>query len=414
LVFFSEEDIKMPWKEVSKVDSRRLFISAVESGMWDFSQVCRQFDISRKTGYKWLHRFWLESDEGLYDRSRRPHRVYYATDPQVRDFLLAERDLHPAWGARKLCKRLEKRGATPPPERTANRILKRNGKIMPPKAFIEEEPKRFERAHPNDLWQVDHKSAIHGRWARRTVPFVVLDDCTRYLLGLKALSDKGLYSTWEAIWHIFGEFGLPNSILADNDQIFHGSNGPSHFEARLLRLGIDILHGRPYHPQTQGKAERLNGTLERELLRNGSFESAEELQAGFDRFRNEYNYERPHESLSMEVPGAFYRPSARPRPKKLPEMEYPVGAILRKVHKDGWLSYKGYCIEVGVALHGQHVEIREVDYGVEVYYGQYRIRGKQLDEHTMTRDYKVGGTRPRRGTSLRATPFAPFPEEKKV
>lgn len=404
----------MPWKEFSKVDSRRLFISAVESDMWSFSQLCRRFGISRKTGYKWLHRFRLEGDKGLYDRSRKPHRVRYATDPEIKDLLLAERDSHPVWGARKLCKRLENRGITPPPERTANRILKREGRIQLPTPSLKEEPKRFERAHPNDLWQIDHKSAIHGRWARRTVPFVVIDDCTRYLLGLRALSDKGLVSTWEAIWRIFGEFGLPDSVLSDNDQIFHGNNGPSHFEARLLRLGIDILHGRPYHPQTQGKAERLNGTLERELLRNGSFEFAEELQAGFDHFRHEYNYERPHESLSMEVPGALYLPSTRPRPHKLPEMEYPAGAILRKVHKDGWLSYKGYCVEVGVGLHGQRVEIREVDYGVDVYYGRYRIRGKRLDEQTMTRDYKVGGTRRRRGTSLRATPCASFPEEKNV
>jgi transposase InsO family protein len=408
----------MPWKEVSKVESRRLFVSAVKSGKRSFSEVCRRFGVSRKTGYKWLNRFRDEGDGGLLDRSRRPRVVRYATDPKVKELLLTERDARPAWGARKLCKVLERRGIVPPPERTANRILKREGKVKPRKAPVAEAPRRFERVHPNDLWQIDHKRAIHGKWARRTVPLVVLDDCTRYLLGLEALPDKGLVSTWGAVWRIFGEFGLPRSVLTDNDQIFHGNNGPSHFEARLMRLGIDILHGRPYHPQTQGKAERLNGTLQRELLQDGCFESAAELEAGFKLFRHDYNHERPHESLSMEVPGALYRPSPKRCPDHLPQMEYAEGAVLRKVQKDGWITYKGHIIEVGVGLHGQRVEVREVDYGAEVYYGRYRIRGKRFDEQTKTRDDKVGGSRRkagrRVGTTLRATPFAPFPPKEKL
>jgi transposase InsO family protein len=323
--------------------------------------------------------------------------------------LVAERGAHPAWGARKLCKRLEIKGITPPPERTANRILKREGLIESRKAKTDE-PVRFERPHPNDLWQADHKRTLYGARRCRAIPFVVLDDCTRYCLGIRALENPRLGPTWDALWELFGEFGLPRSILTDNAPIFSAFSGPSRFEVWLMRLGITVLHGRPYHPQTQGKVERLNGTIERELLRNGWFRSADQMQAGFDRFRDTYNYERPHEALSMEVPGARYRPSPRTRPDHIPEMEYPSGALVRKVQKDGWISYEGKIIEVGIGLHGEYVEVREADHGVEVYYGRYRILGKRFDEQTMTRDQKVGGSRRRRATPLRATPSAPLPE----
>jgi hypothetical protein len=287
--------------------------------------------------------------------------------------------------------------------------------IEPPKPK-ETEVQFFQRPNPNDLWQMDHKKVIHGKWARRTYPFAVLDDCTRYLVGLKALPDTGFVSMWKVVWHLFGEFGLPRAVLTDNARIFSAFTGPSRFEVWLMRLGIDVLHGRPYHPQTQGKVERFNGTLERELLRNGCFSSAEQLQAEFDQFRHDYNHERPHESLLMEVPGALYRPSQRPRPRELPKMEYPRGAELRWVHKDGWITYRNNIVEVGVGLHDERVEVRETDYGVEVYYGRYRIRGKRFDEQTKTRDDKVGGLRRkasrRHGTPLRATPSAPFHDKK--
>jgi transposase InsO family protein len=390
-----------------------MFVSALESGKWNFKQACLRFDISRKTGYKWIKRFRLEGDMGLCDRSRRPHTVRYATDPKVKDLLLSERDTHPVWGARKLCKLLERRGIMPPPERTANRILEREGLTLK-RGECAQEPERFQRSRPNDLWQADHKRAVLGKWGTRAFPLVVLDDCTRYCLGIKSLPNVRFGPTWDALWHMFGEFGLPRSILTDNARIFRAFSGPSRFEVYLMRLGIKVLHGRPYHPQTQGKVERLNGTLELELLKDGCFSSPGELQAGFDRFRHTYNFERPHEALSMEVPGSLYCPSERERPDELPQMPHRSGVELRKVQKDGWITYKGQIIETGIGLCGERVEVRETDYGVEVYYGPYRVKGKRLNEHTKTRDDKVGGTRRRRATPLRATPKAPSPAQEKL
>jgi len=367
----------MPWEERDKVELRRLLVEAVVSGRLSMSAACKEFGVSRPTGYKWRKRYEEEGLKGLEDRSRCPHGVSSSVDPVVAAAVLADREAHPTWGARKIRKRLSWGDGEVPSERTVHRIIKRAG-LVEPQGSKPEEPKRFARSRPNELWQMDHKSAIHGCWSRRAVPFVVLDDCTRYLIGLKALPDKGLASTWGSLWEMLGEFGLPEAILSDNDSIFHGLQGPSQLEVRLMRLGIKILHGRPYHPQTQGKVERLNATLEIDLLRNGSFGSAEELQAGFDGFRYDYNFERPNEAIGMDVPGRIYRPSDRQRPSVLPEMEYATGLVLRKVHKDGWISWGGYRISVGVGLNKELVEVRDSDTEIEIYYGPYRLKGAQI------------------------------------
>ncbi|MCD6405949.1 MAG: IS481 family transposase [Planctomycetes bacterium] len=395
----------MPWREISKVESRMLFVKAVESRRWSFSRVCRRFGITRVTGYKWMRRYWSEGEQGLYDRSRRPHAVTCSTDGAVVDALLEEREAHPYWGARKLCKLLERRGIASVPERTANRILKRAG-LVEPRIRREAAVGRFERPRPNDLWQIDHKAAIHGKWARRCVPFVVLDDHSRYLVGLDALPDKGLVSTWRAMWEVLGRHGLPKAVLSDNDSVFHGGNGPSQFEVRLMRLEIAVLHGRPYHPETQGKVERFNGTLERELLRDGCFETVEEVQKGFDGFRWEYNFYRPHESLSMEVPGSIYRPSRRERPQELPQMEYPSGAVLRKVDKDGWVRWKGAKINVGRGLFKEWVEVREGAECVEVYYGPNRISGARPEGANGSGKEATGGGNPASAYGLSRVPPA--------
>jgi len=374
----------MPWHEVSTVESRGLFVHGCRSGRWSISEGCRRFGISRRTGHKWLSRFQSDGESGLEDRSRRPRTVRYATPPSVEAALVALRQQYPDWGVRKLCRLLKTQGVDPPPERTANRILKRHG-LVTPREGSAEALQRFQRSRPNALWQMDHKQAVHGRWARRSVPLVVMDDASRYLLGLRSLPDKGVVATWAALWGVFGEFGLPEAMLSDNDSLFHGRCGPSQIEARLMRLGIDPLHGRPYHPQTQGKVERLNGTLQREVLRHGQFSSAAELQSRYDAFRRRYNFDRPHEALDLEVPASCYEPSVRPRPRQLPPMEYLSGAVLRRVQKNGWMSWRGYIVPVGEGLYGERVEVREDDQGIEIYYGRYRIMGWRPEENSKRR-----------------------------
>jgi transposase InsO family protein len=369
----------MPWQEVEKVELRRLLVMARESGGKRMKELCKEFGISRSCGYKWLRRYEEEGAGGLADRSRCPRRRPGATPPELEARVVEERRRHPAWGARKLMKRLEWAGVAAPSERTVNRIFSRQGLLLA-RERGPEAPGRFERSRPNELWQMDHKGAYHGRWGVRAVPLVVEDDATRYLVGLRSLPDKGLVSTWGALWELLGEFGLPEAILTDNDAVFSGGVGPSHLESYLMRLRIQVLHGRPRHPQTQGKVERLNGTLARELVVSRNFGVGTELQPEFDRFRQEYNFERPHEALGLAVPGSRYVPSSRRRPERLPEMEYGSGAMLRKVNSWGRISIRKRQYAAGRGLCGERVEIREVAKGWEIYYGPYRVRAVGEEE----------------------------------
>jgi transposase InsO family protein len=364
----------MPWNGGGVVEARKLFVTRVLRGGISVKDACVEFNITRACGHKWLRRFIEDGLSGFDDRSRRPLRVRSETASSLVTLILSERNVHPAWGARKIGKRLEVLGFHPPAERTINRILSRHDLIRR-RVKAKLPPQHFERSTPNELWQMDHKASIWGRWRSRSVPFLVVDDCSRFLLTLVSLPSKGLSPTWDCLWEVFGEFGLPEQILSDNDIVFAGRIGPSQLESRLLRLGIEVLHGRPRHPQTQGKVERLNGTLSAELLRDGDFESARDLQAGFDHFRSEYNYIRPHEALDLAVPGSRYIPSPRRRPERLPMMEYCSGALVRKVDSKGRIRWGGEGVDVGRGLAGEWVEVRSGENLFEVYYGAFRILG---------------------------------------
>jgi len=361
----------MPWKVSSVNEQRLLLVERILSGD-SVAEVCRALGVSRVCAYKWLARYGREGAAGLRDRSRRPHRSPHATPQSLVATLIAERAQYPYWGARKIRRRVRDVSVGVPSERTVGRILKRHGLISP--SPVPTEPvQRFSRSEPNQLWQIDYKGPVRGVWGAHSVPLVVLDDASRYLLGLWSLSNKTLALTWPRLWDLFGAFGLPDALLSDNDATFGGRAGPSQMEVRLMRLGIDVLHGRAYHPQTQGKVERLNGTLERELIRHYEFGEAEQLQSDLDLFRRRYNFERPHEALGLEVPARVYRPSRRPRPGSLPELEYARGSVLRRVDVNGRINWKGEEIYLSDGLIKERVEVRESAEATEVFYGAYLV-----------------------------------------
>ena len=361
----------MPWKVSSVNEQRLLLVERILSGD-PVAEVCRAIGVSRVCAYKWLSRYDREGASGLRDRSRRPHRSPNATSQSVVATLIAERAQYPYWGARKIRRRVRDVSVGVPSERTVGRILKRHGLISPPPVPADS-GQRFSRSEPNQLWQIDYKGPVRGVWGAHSVPLVVLDDASRYLLGLWSLSNKTLALTWPRLWDLFGAFGLPDALLSDNDSTFGGRSGPSQMEVRLMRLGIDVLHGRAYHPQTQGKVERLNGTLERELIRHYEFGEAEQLQTDLDLFRRRYNFERPHEALGLEVPARVYRPSRRARPGSLPELEYSRGSVLRRVDVNGRINWKGEEIYLSDGLIKERVEVRESAEATEVFYGSYLV-----------------------------------------
>lgn len=353
----------MAFAQVTKMDQRRaLAVQAIVCG-WSVSQCAREFGVSRKTAHLWIERAKAEGVAGLAERSRRPHASPAQLDEALVRMLLDEKARYPAWGAKKLLARLWPPGQAPFSLRTANRVLSRHGlACRPPEA--PPATCRFERASANELWQMDFKGLKFPR-----VPYEalsILDDASRFCVGLIAVADQSFLSVWDALWNLFGEYGLPEAILCDNGPAFGSSRLPSHLAVNLMKLRVRLAHGRPYHPQTQGKVERFHGTMARELGPALRPPTREEAQAAYRAFRDTYNWERPHEALAMAVPGSAYRSSSRLRPLILPSHDIEPHALKRKVDDWGNLGFKSQRYKVGRGLAGEYVVLQEDERGFNV------------------------------------------------
>lgn len=365
----------MPWRASSVSELRRLFVQQVAELGRPLAAVCREHGISRKTGYKWLVRYRLAPEASLADQSRRPRASPRRTvDALERQVLDVRQEF--GWGARKIRAYLMARNVALPSIATVNAILRRHGQIAAPPEPQDADWQRFVRSQPNELWQCDHKGPIEvGR--QKVYPLSVLDDHSRFLLAFDPCLDLTMKTAFGVLWNAFGEFGLPEAILCDNafGTNFTVPKTPSWFDARLIRLGVRPLHGKPYHPQTQGKIERFHGTLERELWPRVRRDELTHFAEDSRRWRTEvYNLARPHESLQDRPPAAVYRPSLRPRPDKVPDVEYPADAVLRKVTPRGEVYWNGYRIMAGYGLVGEHVRIEEREREVALHYAWKEIR----------------------------------------
>lgn len=372
----------MPWQEVATVTLREQFVEAALEEDVTMAALCRQFQISRKTGYKWLGRYQAVGASGLQDRSRRPHRSPQQTPAEVEQQVLLERDRHPAWGARKLATVLERRGMAIPALSTITAILERHGRLDPLEASKHRPYQRFEATRPNELWQLDFKGwRALPAGAGRCHPLSVLDDHSRWLVGLVACGNQQEVTVRSVLIRLFQETGMPERVLTDNGQPW-GTGQPNSLtslEVWLLRLGITVSHGRAWHPQTQGKVERLHRTLAAEV---GDWWSEPDLaccQARFDAWRTVYNLQRPHDALGLAVPESRYAPSVRCYPERLPTIDYGPGATVRTVQANGWLHYQGQRSRLSRALRGQRVALRPTitDGVLAIVYCQHQVA--QLD-----------------------------------
>jgi transposase InsO family protein len=365
----------MPWKECTWMSERAEFVAMASQEEANMSALCRQFGISRKTGYELLGRFLESGQEGLKKLSRRPLTSPGRTAPELEAKVCAMRTEHP-WGGRKIYHRLRAEGiAKPPAPSTITGILNRNGLLRPDRR-LRRDWQRFEHERPNDLWQMDFKGHF-GTAEVRCHPLTVLDDHSRFNICLAACADERGETVRHHLSHAFEHYGLPERMLMDNgapwgSELAHPHTG---LTAWLIRLGVTVSHGRPYHPQTQGKDERFHATLNLEVIaRRPSWTGLVEVQQAFDLWRDVYNLERPHEALAYEAPASRYQPSSRPFPAKLPPIEYDRGDLVRRVDVKGRVYYRGQSYLVSRAFTGEPVALRAVGDGVwDVYYCHQRV-----------------------------------------
>ena len=346
----------MPWKEVTTMSERRAFIREAVAEDANVSALCRTYGISRKTGYKWLARYRQEGESGLSEHSRRPQHSPTRTAAEVEALIVQARQMHPAWGARKLRRWLADQGHEAlPAVSTISAILRRQGLID----LLEAN----KHAAPNQLWQMDFKGHFQLGNGDCCHPLTVLDDHSRYLVGLQACRNEQRETVQGQLTTLFRHYGLPERMLMDNGAPWGDAlDSPfTRLTVWLLHLDIAVSHGRPYHPQTQGKDERLHRSLKAELLSRVELPDWPRCQAHFDRWRTCYNHERPHEALDLAVPASRYQSSDRPFPETLPALIYPPTDHVRKVDAAGKISFHNRPLRVGKAFAGFLVGLRPDD-----------------------------------------------------
>ena len=375
----------MPWQEENRMSLRREFVLLARQRSLPFSELCHRFNISRKTGYKWLQR--AESDgEAFSDRSRRPHATPNRTSARIEAAVLSIRQQHPAWGGRKIERVLRNQGLNNvPAPSTITHILHRHGLIRPRESGSGGRYQRFEHEQPNQLWQMDFKGYFQTL-SGRCDPLTVLDDHSRYNIVLKALWGTNTQSVKTTLTQAFQHYGLPQRMNMDNGQPWGSprsrDHGLSKLSAWLIRLGIRISFSRPAHPQTNGKDERFHRSLKAEVLQGRSFHDRPHAQRVFDDWREIYNHIRPHEGIGMQVPADRYRPSPRPYPEYLPEIEYGPDDLIRKVQHSGRVSLKHRWILASRGLHGERVAFRpkpNEDGVYDLFYCQHFIKTVNLN-----------------------------------
>jgi transposase InsO family protein len=350
----------MPWRELTVIDQREEFAKLALAPGVNLSELCRRFGISRSNGHKWLRRYLKQGREGLADRSRRPHRSPTRTVAAVEARVLGIRDeSNNAWGGRKIAHVMAREGASAvPAASTITEILRRHGKL---EQNASEHPgpwQRFERAQPNELWQMDFKGDF-ALSRGRCHPLTVLDDHSRYALCAQACDNQQDAGTRQHLAAVFRRYGLPDTMLMDNGSPWGDSGGGrfTAFSVWLMRLGVRVTHGRPYHPQTQGKDERLHRTMKAEIALE-RLADLEQCQRAFDNWRHLYNHRRPHQAIGMATPSERYRPSDRAFPESLPPIQYGAGDIVRKVDKAGDISFHNRRIRLGKPFRGEWIALR--------------------------------------------------------
>jgi transposase InsO family protein len=358
----------MPWKETCAVEERLLLIAEWLKGDLSMTALCERHGVSRKTGYKWIERYRADPTQGLVERSRAPLRVPWSLDEALAERIVALRRRRPHWGPRKLLAVL-KRDVPQfawPAASTIGDLLRREGlsqaRRMRRPAVAVEQPFRTVSG-PNDVWCTDFKGWFRTQDGRRCDPLTISDAHSRFLLECRIVAPTGKGVRPRFI-RAFQEFGLPLSIRSDNGTPFasNGAGGLTKLAVEWLKLGIKLERIDPGNPQQNGRHERMHRTLKAETSKPPAG-TPREQQRRFDRFRDDYNHQRPHEALGQEPPAEHYRPSHRPYPERVPEPWYDADHTVRRVRHTGEIKWRGDYVFICESLAGEPVGIAETQTG---------------------------------------------------
>jgi transposase InsO family protein len=379
----------MPWKESSVMEERLRFVARLLDGE-AMTDVCREFGVSRKTGYKIFDRYKEHGLEALTDRSRRPVRYANQLPPQIEQLIVACKREKPHWGARKVRELLVRRldqDFRVPARSTIHAVLHRHGLVKPPgrpRHRATGTPLSAAQI-PNALWCADFKGEFKLGDGRYCYPLTVTDYASRYLLMCEALESTRENLAITAFEQLFQERGLPEAIRSDNGVPFASPNALfnlSKLSVWWLRLGVAIERIKPGNPQQNGRHERMHLTLKKETTHPPGMNSLQQ-QARFDDFVMEFNEERPHEALAMKRPAEVYAPSPRPY-GGLPELAYPLHDRDVLVTACGRICMHRKRINVSTVLAGQRLGIKEVDEGVWIVsFMSYDLGFIDLEQRTL-------------------------------
>jgi putative transposase len=377
----------MPWQGVLPVDLRLEFARAFATGLFTMTELCDQYAISRKTGYKWVARYEEGGRAGLMDHSRRPHHSPRATDAGVVERLCEARRRHPTWSARKLIAVLRRQSPEIawPTRSTGCALLKARGLIRARRRRQRSRAPAGPLApitHPNAVWTTDFKGEFRTGDGRYCYPLTLRDGFSRYVLRCDALTTKRGDIVRRQFERAFTEYGLPDRIRSDNGGPFAGQGLTrlSRLAVWWIRLGIVPERIALGHPEQNGSHEQFHRVLKAETTRPPGIHATAQQQR-FRRFRTEYNEERPHEALGDDVPAHVYTPSRRPWPRHVPTIEYPGHFEVRRVSPTGQVSWRDRPLHLTEVLAGERVGWEEVDDGIWIV-SFAAVRLARFDERT--------------------------------
>ena len=368
----------MPWRTESVMDQRVEFVIRAQRGEESLAALCREYGISRPTGYLWLNRYRAEgSITGLAEHSRRPLRSPRQTADEIAAAVLALRD-EKGWGGPKLAKVLEQ-GGLKVASATAQRILKRAGRVLKPK--VGKTTVRFAREQCNELAQMDFKGEYTLAAGQKCYPLTFLDDCSRYLHGLWPLPSTGGAGVKQSLEGYFRAAGVPQSILMDHGTPWFSTmnqHGLTWVAVWLIKQGVVLRYSGVGHPQTQGKVERLHQTLKARTKHRGEPETMSEWLRWAPYFRYEYNHERPHEALGMKTPAEVYKAvNLRIYLELPPEWEY-TGGTVKRLNTQGMLYYRQQTYFISEALASERVRLDELEGKLLITFRHMTVREIEL------------------------------------